>query len=113
MAALLRKPDFARHPFAQVQQKSMIVRLELRCAGRQLERKIRIVVQQFGTGVDQGFGAQGRDVIGIGLDRGSQRLHSQRKGDSALGRIGLAVEVEQVAAGDLVDNFGIARAGLS
>ena len=63
--------------------------------------------------MDQRFGAQRGDVIGIGLDRGSQRLHGQCQGDPALGGIGLAVEVEQVAAGDLVDNFGIARAGLS
>ena len=60
------------------------MRLEFRDARGELVRKVRVVVEQLGARMDDGLGAQGGDVVRIGLEDRAQRFHREAQRNAAL-----------------------------
>ena len=69
MSALVREAHFAGHPLAQVEQEGVGVRLQFRDPRGEFVGEVGIVVEQLGARVDDGFGAQRRNVIRVVLER--------------------------------------------
>ncbi len=109
MPALLGEADFAGHPFAEIDEKSIIVGLQSRGPGGHLIGEIRIVIEQLRARVDNGLGAQGGDVVGIALKGGAQVFHCQRESQRAALGLLLLVELDEVRPGNLVKHFAVAR----
>ncbi len=70
VAAFLGEADFAGHPLAEIEEEGVGVGLEFGDAISELIREVGVVIEQFGTRMDDGFGAERGDVVGIEFERG-------------------------------------------
>ena len=85
MAAFLGEADFAGHPFGEVEEEAEGVGFEFGDSGGEGVGEVGVVVEEFGAGVDDGFGFEGGDVVFVAFEGAGEGLHGEAEGEAAFG----------------------------